>query len=108
MPIAVMMARHSQPAWQIYLQANATKSWPIRAPDIVLEAKSPERGPLRGTTGYQTQERKLFPRISKLLKRGEARSPYGAALTLSKEISGRGTPESKAKRVSALYRKEKQ
>ena len=65
------------------------------------------RGPGRGTTGYREADRKLFPEISRLIKSG-ARSPYGAALKLVDEdkVAGKGTPGSKARRLSKLYRKE--
>lgn len=65
------------------------------------------RGPKPGETGFQRTDRKLFPKIKHLIESGKAQSPYGAALTLAVEIAGRGTQESRAKRVSALYRKER-
>jgi hypothetical protein len=65
------------------------------------------RGPIRGTTGYQEADRKLFPEISSLIETGDAQSAYGAALRIADKIAGRNTkPESKAIRLSALYRKE--
>jgi hypothetical protein len=65
------------------------------------------RGPKQGTTGYQKADRSLFIDISKSIADGK-RSAYGAALILADEgkIRGAGTQESKAKRVSALYRRE--
>jgi hypothetical protein len=66
------------------------------------------RGPARGTTGYQEADRKLFPEISRLIDSG-ARSPHGAALKLVDEgkVAGEGADrESKARRLSRLYRKE--
>jgi hypothetical protein len=66
------------------------------------------RGPKPGKTGLQEADRKLFAEIKRLLETGQAQSPYGAALTLADRLPGRKNtlPESKAKRVSALYRKE--
>jgi hypothetical protein len=64
------------------------------------------RGPKPGDTGLKSADRKLFPQLKRLIKRGKARSPYGAALTLADKIGGEGTRESRAKRASALYRKE--
>jgi hypothetical protein len=66
------------------------------------------RGPTRGETGISDADRKLFPEISSLIDTGEVRSAYGAALILADKgkIAGKATRGSKAKRVSALYRKE--
>ena len=66
------------------------------------------RGPQSGTTGYQQSDRKMFSHISRLRREGKARSPYSAALILAREdkLAGTGAAESKAKRVSARYRKE--
>jgi hypothetical protein len=64
------------------------------------------RGPRSGATGYRDADRKMFPRISRLIKKGEARSPYGAALMLADQLAGTRKPENRAKRVSARYRKE--
>jgi hypothetical protein len=65
------------------------------------------RGPQPGTTGWQAVDRKLFPKISKLIKAGRARSPYGAALLIADQIVGSNDEKSKAKRVSGLYRNER-
>ena len=66
------------------------------------------RGPKRGTTGFRAPDRELFAQMSRLIKKGQARSPYGAALMLANQgrVSGPGTRESKAKRLSAAYRLE--
>ena len=63
-----------------------------------------QRGPAPGTTGFLSQDRKVFPKIAKKIKKGEARSPYSAAMQLKDEIAGSASPENKAKRVSARYR----
>lgn len=67
------------------------------------------RGPKPGATGLQKVDRKLFPDITRLVKSGQAQSAYGAALKLAmaKRLAGSGTDDSKARRVSALYRKER-
>jgi hypothetical protein len=65
-----------------------------------------KRGPVRGATGFAASDRKQFVLISRLLKKGAARSPYGAALMLADKIAGPGSAPNKAKRVAALYRKE--
>jgi hypothetical protein len=64
------------------------------------------RGPRQKTTGYEASDRKLFPRVKKLISSGEARSAHGAARIIADKISGPGTPESRAKRLSARYREE--
>jgi hypothetical protein len=64
------------------------------------------RGPRRGTSGYYAADRKLFPTIKRMLKSGEARSPFGAALKLAIDgkVAGNSSPESRAKRLSGHYR----
>jgi len=69
------------------------------------------RGPMLNATGYQEADRRLFPQIKRLIKHGEARSAHGAALILLKRTKGASksssSAESAAKRISALYRKER-
>jgi hypothetical protein len=67
------------------------------------------RGPKHDTTGYRASDRKSFPEISRLLEEGKSRSPHEAALKLAHEnkLAGRGTPESKARRVAVLFRRER-
>jgi hypothetical protein len=86
---------------QIIVRASDFPKWLSNAP-------SGPRGPQHGTTGYHTLDRKHFSRIDKLIRTGKARSAHDAALQLAAKdkIPGRGTLESKARRVSALYRKE--
>lgn len=79
---------------------------PSPSPAAKIKLKNSRRGPKQGTTGLQTSDRNLFPRITEQIQSGKARSPYGAALNLMAEIAGNGTPKNKAKRVSALYRRE--
>jgi hypothetical protein len=66
------------------------------------------RGPKPGETGFQKADRKLFPEIKALIESGQARGAYGAALKIASMLPGSAntSPESKAKRISALYRKE--
>jgi hypothetical protein len=99
--------RHNDPAIcrdilnQIIVRPSDFEKW------LRNGKKRSQRGPERGTTGFRTLDRKLFSKISKLLKTGKARSAYGAALLLHEEIAGRASPENKARRVSARYRKER-
>jgi hypothetical protein len=69
--------------------------------------KSTKRGPVRGATGLQALDRKLFSQISKRIKTGKARSAHHAALQLFDEdkVSG-NSRKSTAKRVSGRYLKE--
>jgi hypothetical protein len=102
-----------------YLRLRAAEQWPSfgenveknrgasgPTPNAQQRLKGPSRGPTQGTTGYRALDRKLFPRITKLLKSGKVRSVHDAAMHLADKIAGSGTPENKAKRLSALYRKE--
>ena len=72
------------------------------------KANRVRRGPQSGATGYQRSDRKMFPRIGRLIREAKAGSPYGAALILAREgrLGGAGAPESRAKRLAARYRKE--
>jgi hypothetical protein len=90
--------------------AHILKNIFVPKPDFErwLRNSHDRRGPRPGTTGYQEADRKLFDRMSRLLQSGEATSPYRAALLLDQtgKLKGGGTPESRAKRVSSLFRKE--
>jgi hypothetical protein len=108
----VEQGRKLLPSW-IYVadlaatgkESSSNKSKPRPRSSAKAKLKKPKRGPTPGTTGYQDLDRKLFPQIKELKKRGKARSAYGAALMLANEIAGGGSAENKARRVSALYRK---
>jgi hypothetical protein len=64
-------------------------------------------GPRRGASGYASADRKHFPAIRKLIKKGEARSVYGAALMLAEQGTIKGaSPKSAAQRVTSLYKRE--
>jgi len=67
------------------------------------------RGPKPGETGLQKADRKLFREIKRRIESGQAQSPHGAALqlALNGKLAGAGSPENRAKRVSALYRRER-
>jgi hypothetical protein len=73
------------------------------------KALAKQRGPVRGTTGFQASDRKLFSQIDKLIKSGNARSPHDAALILAdkEKIMGPGSRENKARRLASRYRKER-
>jgi hypothetical protein len=75
--------------------------------DWLRKANRLPRGPERGATGYREADRQVLDEIRKLIESGKERSAYGAALTLAHRIAGHGTPDSKAKRISALYRMER-
>ena len=69
--------------------------------------RSAKRGPVRGVTGLQALDRKLFPQIDRRIKTGKARSVRDAVLQLYEERKVLGnSPESAAKRVSSRYLKE--
>jgi hypothetical protein len=90
-------------------RARILKNIIVRARDFdkwLYKKSRGRRGPVGGTTGLQVSDRKIFPSIENLIASGKAFSAYGAALKLHKDIAGTGSPENKAKRVSARYRKE--
>lgn len=70
----------------------------------------PRRGPPPGENNYRRADAKLFPEITRLIRSGRARSPYGAAMLVMERkgvaaVAGYGSRENKAKRISALYRR---
>jgi hypothetical protein len=70
-------------------------------------AAAGRRGPRQGTTGYAKEDRKLFPRIKKLIATGSATSARAAALQLFDEGKVNGNSrDSAAKRVAGRYLKE--
>jgi hypothetical protein len=89
----------------IIVRASDFKKWLARC----RNGASEQRGPQPGSVGFSDADRKHFPVISRLIKNGKAESAYGAALKLAHEgkLPGRGTKQSRAKRVSQLYRKER-
>jgi hypothetical protein len=86
---------------EIYVNVADFENW--------FRKEMKRRGPPSGTTGFRDVDRQLFPEISRLIKQGDARSPYGAAVMLEKagKLAGDAAPENKAKRVATLYRKER-
>jgi hypothetical protein len=66
------------------------------------------RGPQPFTTRLEAADRRLFADITRLIRKGQARSAYGAALQIAKQIAGSGTEDSKARRLSKLYRRERE
>ena len=102
------------PSWQeIVPRPTKQKRSPHRKRRASIAAKQaspkgPERGPARGTTGFQASDRTLFPEMKTLIEAGKARSSHGAALTLARDnkVTGAGHVESKAKRLATRYRKE--
>jgi len=85
----------------IFVRASDFKKW-LRG-----GKRSAKRGPVRGVTGLQASDRKLFPEIAKRIKTRKARSARDAALQLfdERKVSG-NSRESAAKRVSGRYLKE--
>jgi hypothetical protein len=102
------------PSWQeIVPRPTKQKRSPSRKRRASMAAKqaspkAPERGPARGTTGFQHSDRTLFPEMKSLIEAGKARSSHQAALMLAREnkVAGAGHQESKAKRLATRYRQE--
>lgn len=61
----------------------------------------------KSASGFAKKDREYFPAISRMIKDG-SRSAYGAALSLAEggELTGAGTPQSRAKRVSQRFKRE--
>jgi hypothetical protein len=92
--------------------AHIFKSIVVRSSDfesLLRKGNIGGKGPKPGETGFQKADRKVFSEIDRLIKSGQVQSPYGAALQLADKLPGsaNASPESKAKRVSALYRRER-
>jgi hypothetical protein len=65
------------------------------------------RGPKAGEIArYADKDRALFPELERII-RDECKTRSAAASALADRIAGAGTPESKAKRLAALYAKER-
>jgi len=103
--LSAVQRRYFNPAqstWTTKLMLNRTHF--VKWLDKAIEVP---RGPRRGTSGYYAADRKLFPTIKRMLKSGEARSTFGAALKMAREgkVAGENsTPESRAKRLADHYR----
>jgi hypothetical protein len=72
-------------------------------PKAKQNRRNRQRGPKRDSVGYSPSDQKLYPEIERLIpKHGSARA---AALILVDEgkVAGRGSPESKAKRLAGRY-----
>jgi hypothetical protein len=82
---------------------------PTRAPPATGIARRNRKGPAPGTIDrFGDTDRALFPEIEHIMSEGH-KSVHAAALELASDgkIQGGGTPESRAKRLAALFRKEK-
>jgi hypothetical protein len=65
----------------------------------------PERGKLRR---YEAADRELFPELEQIMaKKQKSRSAAALDLAQTGRIAGVGTPESRAKRLAALYKRER-
>lgn len=71
-----------------------------------LESKAPRRrGPKPGG-GFIAKDRQRFPEIEAIIRAGKAETPNGAAVLLGESLEGRGSEESRVKRLSSRYRRE--
>jgi hypothetical protein len=64
----------------------------------------PEPGTLRR---YEAADRQLFPELERIMKEGNSRSAAALDLVQAKKVKGIGTDQSRAKRLAALYKRER-
>lgn len=100
--------RHNDPS----RCAHILKQIIVRVADFekwLRKAADGPRGPQHGTTGYAALDRKLFPQLKAMVKKGDARAAYGAAkkLAFDGKIAGKGTHENRAKRLATRYLRER-
>ena len=80
----------------------------IRESDLSLWPVKPRRGPERGKIArFADDDRALFGAMRRMID-GASKSPTEAArqLVWEKKVKGIGSPESRARRLADLYRKE--
>lgn len=96
------------------LASDVRERWPIplATPAAGMETTPPlpVAAPVahRGNRSFANADRAHFDEIRQMIQNGAARSAYGAGLILANDgkLAGGGTPDSKAKRISALFRAE--
>lgn len=86
------------------LPADQSTPAVTRNPAPVLPKPQRKRGPQPGTSGYADKDRKHFPAMKRLVKRGKTIT--AAAKELAPKLQGGGTEPSKAARLANLFRKE--
>jgi hypothetical protein len=68
----------------------------------------PRRGPRPGSVARYTQsDRAIFDDISRMIERGISLMEAVRTLDNEQKVTGRGTPESRIRRVMRLYKKER-
>jgi hypothetical protein len=83
---------------QVEIRESDLSRWPVK----------PRRGPERGKIArFADDDRALFGPMRRMIER-ESKSPTEAArqLVWEKKVKGIGSPESRARRLANLYRKE--
>jgi hypothetical protein len=73
-------------------------------PKPISQQKPRPPGPSKGSSRYAAGDRKFFPRMRKLIAKGESVS--AAALVYGDNLKGGGTSQSKARRLAKLFSKE--
>jgi len=92
-------------------QQAMSEHYPYVPPvEIVKPASRPKKkpGPKPGENRpYDAADRKLFPKLERLMEK-KGMSLWAAALSLAEndKVAGRGTLESRAKRLCKVYREE--
>ena len=74
---------------------------------VPVASREPQQS-LSLSRGFDIADHALFRKMSEMMKKGEARSAYGAALILAErgEVVGHGHEKSKADRLARRYRRE--
>jgi hypothetical protein len=72
---------------------------------VVAVTWHPPRGPARGTVGFAEADERLYPELEKLRKSLGSVSAAAEALAKQGKVTGRGSDESKAKRLAKRYRR---
>jgi hypothetical protein len=87
---------------------SARTAFKVSPPSTGVELRS-RKGPAPGTVDrYGKSDRSLFPEIERIVDERHT-SVYGAALELAmdKKVDGRGTNESRAKRLAKRFSQER-
>jgi hypothetical protein len=85
-------------------EAAFTHAFPVQqtsSGQVKLRRRPGTRGPSQGTSPFAEGDRKLFPALKGLIRKGL--NITAASRSLAGKLAGGGTPESKAKRLAKRY-----
>ena len=79
----------------------------ISKTDLLKWLSRPRRGPVAGKLSrFGENDRALFSEIERIMKQGKSVTEAARELDYEGKVNGRGTPESRVRRLAKLYRKE--